>query len=37
MAFEDVKDRVRQQLGQQKAIKLYIETLRRATYVEVRL
>jgi len=37
MRYEDVKDRLRQQMGQQLAIKRYIDTLRRATYVEIRL
>ncbi|HUL02993.1 MAG TPA: peptidylprolyl isomerase [Gemmatimonadales bacterium] len=37
MSFDDVKDRLRQQLAQQQAIKRYIDTLRRSTYVEVRL
>jgi peptidyl-prolyl cis-trans isomerase SurA len=34
--FEDVRDRIREQLGQQLAIRRYIDTLRRATYVDVR-
>ena len=33
LTFEDVKDRVRTQLGQQRAVKAYISTLRRTTYV----
>jgi len=33
LTFEDVKDRVRTQLGQQRAVKAYIGTLRRTTYV----
>jgi peptidyl-prolyl cis-trans isomerase SurA len=37
MAFDDVKDRLRQQLGQKKAIDAYIATVRRSTYVQVRL
>ena len=34
--YEDVRDRIRDQLGQQLAIQRYIERLRSATYVEVR-
>jgi peptidyl-prolyl cis-trans isomerase SurA len=34
--FEDVRDRIRDQLGQQLAIQRYIERLRRATYVDIR-
>ena len=34
--FEDVKDRIREQLGQQLAIRRYIDRLRSATYVDVR-
>jgi peptidyl-prolyl cis-trans isomerase SurA len=34
--YEDVRDRIRDQLGQQLAIRRYIDTLRRATYVDVR-
>lgn len=37
LRYEDVKDRLRQQMGQQLAIKRYIDTLRRSTYVEIRL
>jgi peptidyl-prolyl cis-trans isomerase SurA len=35
--YEDVRDRIREQLGQQLAIQRYIERLRNATYVDVRL
>jgi len=35
--FEDVKDRIRQQLGQELAIRRYIEQLRKSTYVELRI
>lgn len=35
--YEDVKDRIRQQLGQELAIRRYIDQLRKTTYVEVRL
>ena len=35
--FEDVKDRIRQQLGQELAIRQYIDQLRKSTYVEVRI
>ena len=34
--YEDVRDRIREQLGQQLAIRRYIDRLRSATYVEVR-
>jgi peptidyl-prolyl cis-trans isomerase SurA len=34
--FEDVRDRIREQLGQQLAIRRYIDRLRRATYVDIR-
>jgi peptidyl-prolyl cis-trans isomerase SurA len=34
--FEDVRDRIRDQLGQQLAIRRYIDRLRKATYVEIR-
>ncbi len=36
LTFDDVKDRIRDALGQQLAIKHYLDTLRRATYVDVR-
>jgi hypothetical protein len=34
--YEDVRDRIREQLGQQLAIRRYIDRLRRSTYVEIR-
>jgi peptidyl-prolyl cis-trans isomerase SurA len=34
--YEDVKDRIREQLGQQLAIRRYIDRLRSATYVDIR-
>ena len=34
--YEDVRDRIREQLGQQLAIRRYIDRLRRATYVDIR-
>ena len=34
--YEDVKDRIRQQLGEQLAIRRYLDGLRRSTYVEIR-
>jgi peptidyl-prolyl cis-trans isomerase SurA len=34
--YEDVRDRIRDQLGQQLAIRRYIDRLRKATYVEIR-
>ena len=35
--FEDVKDRIRQQLGQELSIRRYIDQLRKTTYVELRI
>ncbi|HEU5262100.1 MAG TPA: peptidylprolyl isomerase [Gemmatimonadales bacterium] len=37
LSFEDIKDRIRETLGQQLAVKHYLDTLRRTTYVDVRL
>jgi peptidyl-prolyl cis-trans isomerase SurA len=34
--YEDVRDRIRDQLGQQLAIRRYLDNLRQATYVEIR-
>ncbi len=34
--YEDVKDRIRSQLGQELAIRRYIDRLRQGTYVEIR-
>jgi peptidyl-prolyl cis-trans isomerase SurA len=34
--YEDVKDRIRQQLGQELAIRRYLDRLRSGTYVDVR-
>jgi peptidyl-prolyl cis-trans isomerase SurA len=34
--YEDVRERIREQLGQQLAIRRYLDHLRRATYVEIR-
>lgn len=34
--FEDVRDRLRNQLGEELAIQRYLERLRRGTYVEIR-
>ncbi|HET6577234.1 MAG TPA: peptidylprolyl isomerase [Gemmatimonadales bacterium] len=34
--YEDVRDRIRDQLGQQLAIRRYIDELRRTTYVDLR-
>ena len=33
--YEDVRDRIREQLGQQLAIRRYLDRLRKATYVEI--
>jgi peptidyl-prolyl cis-trans isomerase SurA len=35
--YEDVKDKIRQQLSQELAIRRYLDGLRRATYVEIRM
>jgi peptidyl-prolyl cis-trans isomerase SurA len=35
--YEDVKDRIRQQLGQELAIRRYLDQLRKTTYVELRI
>ncbi|HEX2219811.1 MAG TPA: peptidylprolyl isomerase [Gemmatimonadales bacterium] len=35
--YEDVKDRIRQQLGQELAIRRYLDQLRKTTYVEIRI
>ena len=37
LQFEDVRDRIRQNLGQQLAIQHYLTQLRRITYVDIRL
>ena len=34
--YEDVRDRIRDQLGEQLAIRRYLDRLRKATYVEIR-
>jgi peptidyl-prolyl cis-trans isomerase SurA len=34
--YEDVRERIRDQLGQQLAIRRYLDRLRKATYVEIR-
>jgi peptidyl-prolyl cis-trans isomerase SurA len=34
--YEDVRDRIRDQLGQQLAIRRYLDRLRKSTYVEIR-
>jgi peptidyl-prolyl cis-trans isomerase SurA len=34
--YEDVRDRIRDQLGQQLAIRRYLDRLRKATYVDIR-
>jgi parvulin-like peptidyl-prolyl isomerase len=36
ISYEDVRDRIRDQLGQQLAIRHYIDRLRKSTYVEIR-
>ncbi len=36
LSFDEVKDRIREALGQQLAIKHYLDLLRRTTYVDVR-
>lgn len=37
VTFEDVKDRIRERLGQDLAIKHYLDQLRRQTYIDIRL
>ena len=37
LSFEDVKDQIRQRLGQDLAIKHYLDQLRRQTYIDIRL
>lgn len=37
LTFDDVKQRIRQTLGEQLAIRRYIDQLRRQTYVDIRL
>jgi len=34
--YDDVKDKIREQLGQQLAIRRYLDHLRKATYVDIR-
>ena len=36
LTFDDVKDRIRESLGQQLAVQHYLDTLRRTTYVDLR-
>src|SRR5437667_291774 len=36
LSFEDVKDRIRENMGQQLAVQHYLEILRRTTYVDIR-
>jgi peptidyl-prolyl cis-trans isomerase SurA len=36
LSFDEVKDRIREALGQQLAVKHYLDLLRRTTYVDVR-
>ncbi|MEJ2238153.1 MAG: hypothetical protein P8X82_07635 [Gemmatimonadales bacterium] len=37
VTFDDVKDQLRSQLAQQGGIQRYLQTLRDATYIEIRL
>ena len=37
LTFEDVKDRIRESLSQQLAVRHYLDLLRRTTYVDIRL
>jgi peptidyl-prolyl cis-trans isomerase SurA len=37
LRFEDVKDRIRQQLSQELSIRRYLDQLRKTTYVEIRM
>jgi hypothetical protein len=36
LSFDEVKDRIREALGQQLAVKHFLDLLRRTTYVDVR-
>ena len=36
LTFDDVKDRIREQLGQQLAVEHYLDLLRRTTYIDIR-
>ena len=36
LTFNDVKDRIRETLGQQLAVKHYLDFLRRTTYIDIR-
>ena len=36
MGYDDVKDRIRNELGQQLAIRRYIDQLRKASYIDIR-
>jgi peptidyl-prolyl cis-trans isomerase SurA len=36
ISYDDVKDRIREQLGQQLAIRRYLDRLRKSTYVDIR-
>ena len=36
LSFDDVKDRIRENMGQQLAVQHYLEILRRTTYVDIR-
>jgi len=36
LTFDDVKDRIRENMGQQLAVQHYLDILRRTTYVDVR-
>ena len=37
LRFDDVKDHIRQQLSQELGIRRYLDHLRKATYVEIRM
>jgi peptidyl-prolyl cis-trans isomerase SurA len=37
LQFSDVKDRLREQLGEQLAVKQYLEHMRRSTFIDIRL
>lgn len=34
--YEDVRDKIRQQLGDQLAVRRYLDTLRKKAYIDVR-
>jgi peptidyl-prolyl cis-trans isomerase SurA len=37
LSFSDVKDRLREQLGEQMAVRLYLQRMRNTTFIDIRL